>query len=891
MRSILYDIFTFLSIGLALNGTKHYIVILHKYTYASLFDVFTIQLNKMNIPTYQQQLFPEPIPLDGSADNNNYDSATEQKQTQDAGQLLMPLNPSLSINSDNDINNTTMSPTANNTNLCDNDNGGESNFYSNVYQQIDCFSTNMTHELQELEQLLGADVLELLNDPNDYDEDIDDSVSKDGQVDSSENNNVDGCDASMRRLSIAGHGPLTEESVAKVHAVSSYVKELLKDDSYRSNNSNDELVDILEDTDKEKDSGDEEDRKQSQSPTTPSSAEDKNVLLNVEYNKKVHDEIEQPILTEIQSLVYEDVKKDMDRAVLNGKDKKVDCDDASSQLVKLAESQSTKSIDDKEAADSEGLNDTPVAEDEDVVSTNDEEDAVSTIDDRKEKEDLVLDGEVESSEQPSELTEQLKAKPVALDSKKENKINERKPPTPVTEPSSVGDETDVSHREVKEGDINDDKDMNEEEGVNGIGLSVDKPETSVKKQTTAKQIDMTWNKSPVTTKTTKQPTEGAGSDRKEAKQNKGNSHSQKDELEKSTKQQTSKLIDMTRNVQRRSPKPPKKQSAKMIDMTRNVNKTPRSDASPTAASVKKRNSDECADKTIVESSNSESADISTKKEPKLIDMKRNGGRNTPNKLTNNNKKKRQEREKAAQEAPPKQPPTVKKIDPSQTKPQDDFKHAPPTSEGNGGSQTVKPQAAKLIDMKPRRKVESRQKNNDESKSNSSGEKSQSKKAPSQQRPSTNGQQGRGSNYSTPVNGTSGRGPFDRRREQVPNSMQIETTKISTSKKETLTNALARPNRSPIISEKSPIRSARDSNRSSKRGESRSVIRDPSKIPKPPERKQIMDPRRNNTGRQKTNNRVDNESASSKLTYQLSARQKKQIQESLDRAKRNFLLSL
>jgi len=843
----------------------------------------------MNSPAYQQ-LFPAPIPLDGSsaAADNNYDTATEQKQTQDAGQLLMPLNPSLSINSDNDINNTTMSPTTNNTNLHDNSNGESKNFYSNVYQQIDCFSTNMETELQELEQLLGADVLELLNDPNDYDdEDIDDTeeVNIDGKV-GENTDNMDGCDVSMKRLSI-GHGTLTEESVAKVQAVSSYVKELLKDDSYKSNNSNDELADILDDHDKEKDSGDDEeqelDRKQSQSPTTPSSVEDKSVLLNGEHNKKVHDKIEQPILTKSQCSEDKDVKKECDE--LNGKDVNVDCDASNEPAQLLAEPQSTKSIDAKETVESEGLNDTPVAEDDKVVSTNDGDDE-GLESDVKEKEDVVLDGEVESSEQPSELDEQLKVTPVALNSK-ENTLNGRKSPTPETEPSSVEDK--ISDKKTKEEDtVDNDKDINEKKEVNGIDS---KPDTIVKKQTTAKQIDMTWNKSPVTTKTTKQPTEGAGSDRKEAKQNKGNSHSQKDELEKSTKQQTSKLIDMTRNVQRRSPKPPKKQSAKMIDMTRNVNKTPRSDVSPAAASVKKDNPDESADKTIVESSNSESADISTKKEPKLIDMKRNGGRNTPNKLTNNNKKKRQEREKAAQEAPPKQPPTVKKIDPSQTKPQDDFKHAPPTSEGNGGSQTVKPQAAKLIDMKPRRKVESRQKNNDESKSNSSGEKSQSKKPPSQQRPPTNGQQGRGSNYTSLVNGTIGRGPFDRRREQVPNSMQIQTTRISTSKKETLAKALARPNRSPIISEKSTIsRSARDTNRTSKRVDSRNV-RDPSKSPKPPERKQIIDPRRNNTGRQKTSNRVDNESASSKLTYQLSSRQKKQIQESLDRAKRNFLLSL
>jgi len=832
----------------------------------------------MNCPT--PYFCPPPIPLDGSsaAADNNYDTATEQKQTQDAGQLLMPLNPSLSINSDNDINNTTMSPTTTNVNS----NGGESDFYSNVYQQIDCFSTNMETELQELEQLLGADVLELLNDPNDYDEDIDDNeeVDIDGKV-GENTDNMDGCDVSMKRLSIAGHGPLTEESVAKVHAVSSYVKELLKDDSYRSNHG-DTLDD---DIDEEKDSGEELDRKQSQSPTTPSSAEDKNVLLNGEHNKKVHDKIEQPVLTESQCSEDKDVKKECDE--LNGKDVKVDCDASNEPAQLLAEPQSTKSIDDKETVESEGLNDTPVAEDDKVVSTNDEEDTGALESDIKENKDVVLDGEAESSEQPSEFIEPLKATPVALDSKKENKVNERKSLTPVTEPSSVEDK--ISDKKTKEEDtVDTDKDINEKKGVNGIDS---KPETSVKKQTTAKQIDMTWNKSPVTTKTTKQPTEGVDRGGKEAKQNKGNSHSQKDELEKNTKQQTSKLIDMTRNVQRRSPKPPKKQSAKMIDMTRNVNKTPRSEASPAAASVKKDNPDESADKTIVESSNSESADISTKKEPKLIDMKRNGGRNTPNKLTNNNKKKRQEREKAAQEAPPKQPPTVKKIDPSQTKPQDDFKHAPPTSEGSGGSQIMKPQAAKLIDMKPRRKVESRQKNNDESKSNSSGEKSQSKKPPSQQRPPTNGQQGRGSNYTSPVNGTIGRGPSDRRREQVPTSMQIQTTRISTNKKETLAKALARPNKSPIISEKSTItRSARDPNKGPKRVDSRNV-RDPSKSPKPPERKQIIDPRRNNTGRQKTNNRVDNESASSKLTYQLSARQKKQIQESLDRAKRNFLLSL
>jgi len=842
----------------------------------------------MNSPT--PYFCPPPIPLDGSsaAADINYDvTATEQKQTQDghAGQLLMPLNPALSINSDNDINNTTMSPATNNTNICDNGNGGEPNFYSNVYQQIDCFSTNMETELQELEQLLGADVLELLNDPNDY-EDIDDNeeVDIDGQVDSSENNNMDSCDVSMKRLSI-GHGALTQESVAKVHAVSSYVKELLKDDSYRSNHG-DTLDD---DIDEEKDSGEEEeqelDRKQSQSPTTPSSVEDENVLLSGEDNKKVHGGIEQPILTESQGLDDKDVKKKMENAVLNGKDVKVDCS-ASSQLVKLAEPQSTKSTDDKEVADSEGLNDTPVAEDEDVVSTNDEEDKGALESDIKENKDVLLDGEVESSEhQPSGLTESLKATPVSLESKKEHDVDERQSPTPVTDLSIDEDETNVSDREPKEDPVDNDEDVEKKE-VNGIGVSINKPETVIKKQTTAKQIDMTWNKSPVTTKTTKQPTEGMDRDGKEARQKKekdnSTGRSQRNEPEKSSsKQQSSKLIDMTRNIQRRSPKPPKKQSTKLIDMTRNV-KTPRSDTSPAAVSVKKDNPDESADKTIVESSNSEPADISTKKEPKLIDMKRNGGRNTPNKLTNNNKKKRQEREKAAQEAPPKQLPTAKKIHPSRTKPQDDLNHTPPTS---------KPQAAKLIDMKPRRKAESRQNNNDESKSSSSGEKSQSKKA-SQQRPPTNGQQGRGSNYTSPVNDTSGRVPSDRRRVQVPTSMQIQTTRISTNKKETLAKALARPNKSPIISEKSTIRrSARDPNTGPKRVDSRNVSKDPSKSPKPPERKQIMDPRRNNTGRQKTGNRVDNESASSKLTYQLSSRQKKQIQESLDRAKRNFLLSL
>ena len=774
---------------------------------------------------------------------------------------LVPLNPSLSVNSDNDINNTTMPPT---TNIHDNSNGGETNFYSNVYQQIDCFSTNMENELQELEQLLGADVLELLNDPNDYDdEDINDTVSKDGQNSGGENaDNMDGCDASMRRLSIAGHVPLTEESVAKVHAVSSYVKELLKDDSYRSNNTLD--------VDKEKKSGEEElDRKQSQSPTTPSSVENE----NGEDNKKVHDGIKQPILSESQSSDDKDVENKMVSAALNGKDEKVERD-ASNQSVKLAELQNTKSIDAKEAEDSEGLSDTPVAEDEDDVFTNDEEDAVSINDDRKEKEDLVLDGEVESSEQqPSEFTK-LKARHVSsLESREEHKVDERQSPAPVTESSSVAD------KEAKEDDINSNKDIHEKKEVNGSLSEDNKLETIVKKQTKPKQI-VARNKSPDTTKT-KQPSEGMDRDDNEARQKKD--HSQKNEPEKSSSnQQSSKLIDMTWNVQRRSPKPPKKQTAKLIDMSRNVNKIPRSEASPTAAaSIKKGNSDESAEKTIIEAVNSES-DTSIKKEPKLIDMKWNGGRNTSNKLTNNNKRKGQEKE-AAQEAPPKA--TGKKIDPSRTKPQDDLKCTPSTSKGSGGSQTVKPQAAKLIDMKPRRKVDSRQKNNDESKSNSSGEKSQSRKAPSQQRPSTNGLQGRGSNY-TSLNGTSGRVPSDRRREQVPTSMQIQTTRISTNKKETLTKA-----RAPIISEKSTIsRSTRDPNKGPKRGDSRNV-RDPSKSPKPPERKQIIDPRRNNTGRQKTSYRVDDESTTSKLTYQLSARQKKQIQESLDRAKRNFLLSL